>query len=190
MTTLHLVKDCTFHSGFGSQRCGPGKGAFSAPHRVLLSPKEQRVRRRIQEGRCSLSSARSTTRRWKRTGSAPPPPQTLAATRDSRSGSEASLRGAIRGLLSSPSQTPKTPNTCVPGKNLCARSLSRAARPRAKPVKPITAPQGPPVPAPHFIHPGRRGRPRTPRPAPPRGSRRTSRPREYLRRPRAARGHR
>lgn len=62
------------NSGFGSQLCGPGKGGYSAPHRGLLSPEEQRVRTGTQEGRFSQTSAISSTPRRERAGSAHPDP--------------------------------------------------------------------------------------------------------------------
>lgn len=68
----------------------------------------------------------------------------------------------------------ETPDTCLPGKQLCARSVSLATRPWAKPVKPRRAPQSHPVQALHFIRPGRgeAGPAPFPRPARPARSRR------------------
>lgn len=131
--------------------------------------------------------------RWReRTRSAP---KTLAAIRASRAGPKASPGGAAIALLRLPPETPKTPNTCLPGKKLCARSVSPAARPWAKPVKPrrpLRATRSKPLTSSTPAEAGRAPHPSRGPAAPPRprGRRPTGRLREYSRRPRAACGRR
>lgn len=181
------------NSGFDSQLCGPGKGGDSAPYGCSFLRKTGPLSKSAGENPRRGDSSKPALCRWRgRTGFAP---QTLAATRASRAGPETSLGGAVRALLPLPPETPQTPNTCLPGKklrpDLCRqapgleRSLSSLrGRITATSFKPLTS--STPAEMGRAPHPSR-GPAAPPRP---RGDRPRGRPREYSRRPRAARGRR